>query len=85
MYVYIIITSLSNVNKIYTLMKENISNASVLDRVIELTGVENDNQLAAYLTEQYGITITRQQVAQFRRSDRVTITHLLLREAIKRT
>ena len=64
-------------------MKENLSNSDVLDRVIRLAGVENDNQLAAYLTEQYGVTITRQQVAQFRRSNRVTITHLLLREALK--
>ena len=64
-------------------MQKNVSNAEVLDRVIILAGVENDNQLATYLTEQYGVTITRQQVAQFRRSDRITITHLLLRELLK--
>ena len=64
-------------------MQRNLSNSDVLDHIIELTGVENDNQLAAYLTEKYGVRITRQQVAQFRRSERVTITHLLLREALK--
>ena len=66
-------------------MQKNISNSDVLDRVIQLSGVANDNQLSVYLTENYAVTITRQQIAQFRKSDRVTITHLLLRELLKHT
>ena len=64
-------------------MKENISNSDILDKIIAQAGISNDNQLATYLTERYGVRITRQQVLQFRNSSSMTITHLLLREAIK--
>ncbi len=64
-------------------MTDNISNSDVLDKIIALAGVENDNQLATYLSEKYGVKIVRQQVLQFRRSERCTITHLLLREALR--
>ena len=61
-----------------------LTNAQVLDRMIELLPeVENRNQLAAYLTEKYGVTISRQQVNQFQTTSAMTITHLLLREALE--
>lgn len=55
-------------------------NSEILQKVLELTGCENNNQLATYLTDKYGINISRQQVSQFQNSERLTITHLLLRE-----
>lgn len=64
-------------------MPKIISNAEALERLIKKSGTENPNQYAAYLTEKYGINITRQQVKQFQNSERITITHLLLREALE--
>lgn len=61
-----------------------LTNAEIIDRLIEQAECENANQFAAYLTEKYGIEISRQQVSQFQKSDRLTITHLLLREALTR-
>jgi predicted transcriptional regulator len=55
-------------------------NSEILKKVLELTGCENNNQLATYLTEKYGINISRQQINQFKNSERLTITHLILRE-----
>lgn len=49
---------------------------------MERAGVSNSNQLAEYLSEKYGVTITRQNVYQFKNSKSVTITSLLLREAL---
>ena len=63
-------------------MQENISKAELLKRVAKLAGVENDNQLAAYLSERYGCQVTRQQLSQFRRSTTNTVTHILLMEAL---
>lgn len=68
---------------IYTTMKRIASNSKILDLLIEQSGCENPNQYAAYLTEKYGINITRQQVKQFQNSESLTITHLLLREAME--
>jgi predicted transcriptional regulator len=56
------------------------TNSEIIQKLLALTGCENPNQLAAYLTDKYGITITRQQINQFQKSERLTITHLLLRE-----
>ncbi len=55
-------------------------NSDIIKKVLQLTGCENNNQLAAYLTQKYGINISRQQINQFQNSERLTITHLLLRE-----
>ena len=66
-------------------MQENISKAELLERVAKLAGVENDNQLAAYLSERYKCKVTRQQLSQFRRSTTNTVTHILLMEAISHT
>ena len=63
-------------------MQENISKAELLERVAKLAGVENDNQLAAYLSDRYGCQVTRQQLSQFRRSTTTTVTHILLMEAL---
>ena len=60
------------------------TNLEIIDQILELTGCGNPNQLSKYLTEKYGVNITRQQVCQFQNSERLTITHLLLREALKR-
>ena len=63
-------------------MQRNISKAELLERVAKLAGVENDNQLAAYLSERYGCQVTRQQLSQFRRSTKNTVTHILLMEVL---
>lgn len=63
-------------------MQKNISKAELLKQVAKLAGVENDNQLAAYLSERYGCQVTRQQLSQFRRSTTNTVTHILLMEAL---
>lgn len=59
-------------------------NSEIIQKMLNMTGCDNQNQLAAYLTEKYNITITRQQVNQFQKSERSTITHLLLREALEK-
>ena len=66
-------------------MQENISKAKLLERVAKLAGVENDNQLAAYLSERYKCKVTRQQLSQFRRSTTNTVTHILLMEVLNYT
>ena len=66
-------------------MQKNISKAELLERVAKLAGVENDNQLAAYLSKRYGCQVTRQQLSQFRRSTTKTVTHILLMEALSHT
>lgn len=58
-------------------------NSEIIQKFLELTGCKNTNQLATYLTEKYGVVITRQQINQFQKAERVTITHLLLREALE--
>ena len=63
-------------------MQKNISKSEILQRIAELAGVENDNQLAAYLSKRYGCQVTRQQLSQFRRSTTNTVTHILLMEAL---
>ena len=63
-------------------MQKNISKSKLLERVAQLAGVENDNQLALYLSKRYGCQVTRQQISQFRRSKTNTMTHLLLIEAL---
>ena len=63
-------------------MQKNISKSELLERVAKLAGVENDNQLAAYLSDRYGCQVTRQQLSQFRRSTTTTVTHILLMEAL---
>ena len=63
-------------------MQKNISKAKLLEKIAKLTGVENDNQLAAYLSDRYGCQVTRQQLSQFRRSTTNTVTHVLLMEAL---
>ena len=65
-------------------MNKIASNSEILDQLIEQSGCDNPNQFAKYLTEKYGIEISRQKVNQFQKSDRLTITHLLLREAMTR-
>ena len=55
-------------------------NSEILQKVLELSGCENNNQLAAYLSKKYGVNISRQQINQFKNSERLTLTHLLLRE-----
>lgn len=60
-----------------------LTSSQIIDHLIEQSGCENGNQFAAYLTEKYGVNISRQQINQFQNSDRVTITHLLLREALE--
>ncbi len=61
-----------------------LTNEQVIDRIIDLLPeVDNRNQLAVYLTEKYGVTISRQQVNQFQTTSAMTITHLLLREFLE--
>lgn len=58
------------------------TNAEILDKLIEILPVENDNQLAKYLSDKYQLNINRQLVYQFRKSDKLNITQVLLREAV---
>ena len=60
-------------------------NSEIIHKMLELTGRDNPNQLAIYLSNKYGVVITRQQINQFQSSERSTITHLLLREALENT
>lgn len=66
-------------------MKSNkvLDNSEILDLIIKKTGCENDNQLAAYLTEKYGKEINRQNINQFKKSSSMTVTSMLLREALE--
>ena len=57
-------------------------NEDILERLIKATGCENANQFASYLSKKYGMEITRQKLYQFKSAERVTVTHLLLREAL---
>ena len=58
-------------------------NSEVLEHVVRLTGVANTSQLADYLSDKYGVSISRQQLNQFKAAERQTVTHLLLREALE--
>ena len=60
-----------------------ITNQEIIDLLLERARVENPSQLASYLSEKYGVTITRQQINQFKKSDRLTLTHLILREFVQ--
>lgn len=60
------------------------SNSEIIDEVSVMLGVDNDNQLAKLLTEKYNFTVTRQSILQFRRTERHTITHFLLKEVFAR-
>ena len=64
-------------------MKKILSNSEIIDLLIEQSGCENANQFAGYLSEKYGMEITRQKVKQFQNSTSLTITSLLLREALE--
>jgi len=65
-------------------MQEKLSNREIIDLIIEWSGVKNPSQLSHYLTEKYGVNINRQQINQFQKSEKLTITHLLLREALEK-
>ncbi len=64
-------------------MARIISNKKIIELAMKKSGCKNPNQLANYLTEKYGVKIARQQIDQFQKSERVTITHLLMRELIE--
>lgn len=64
-------------------MKKILSNSEIIDLLIEQSGCKNANQFACYLFEKYGMDITRQKINQFQNSSSLTITSLLLREAIE--
>jgi ribosomal protein S17E len=63
-------------------MKKILSNKEIISILIEKTGVENQNQLAAYLTNKYGRQVDRRQIDQFARSESLNLTNMLLREAM---
>ncbi len=56
-------------------------NSEILDALIEKSGCENPNQFASYLSDKYGVPVSRQQVNQFKNAEGKTLVHLLLREA----
>jgi ribosomal protein S24E len=60
-----------------------LSNEEIINKLLIITGCDNHNQLAKYLTEKYGTTITRQTVHKFSQSNGTTITSILLREALE--
>ena len=60
-----------------------LKNHEIIQKMLVITGSENPNQLAIFLSEKYGINISRQQINQFQKSERLTITHLFLREALE--
>ena len=65
------------------LHKYMLKNHEIIQKMLVITGSENPNQLAIFLSEKYGINISRQQINQFQKSERLTITHLFLREALE--
>ena len=62
-------------------MKKNID---LVKNIMEITGCSNYVQLAEYLSKKYNIKITKQQINQFKNTERRTITHLFLREALEK-
>lgn len=57
-----------------------MKNTEIIDELLAMTGIKNDSQLADYLSRKYGKEIKRNQIGQFRRSDAMTVTSMLLRE-----
>ncbi len=64
-------------------MTSDEDNKMILQTLMERAGVENQNQLADYLTQKYGVKIDRRQVKQFEKSKTKNLIHLLLREALE--
>jgi|GEM_PF-2039361 len=60
-----------------------LSNEQILDRLIAHAGCDNPNQFAAYLSDKYGLTISRQSLNQFKGSTALNLTQALLREALE--
>lgn len=60
------------------------SNAEIIKELLVITGCDNPNQLASYLAKKYDMKITRQTINQFGSSDSLTITSILLREALEK-
>lgn len=59
------------------------TNKEVLKQLRDKTSCKNNSDLARYLTEKYGVPISRQQVSQFVNSKTQTLLHLLLKEALE--
>lgn len=61
-----------------------LKNQEILEALKSQAGCKTDSEYARYLSDKYGVDIKRQQVNQFSKSERLTITHLLLREALEK-
>ena len=66
-------------------MKNQPTPKEVIQILMKRANCENANQFAAYLSNKYGVKVSRQQVAQFQGATGRTITHLLLKEALEET
>lgn len=55
-------------------------NKLIIQKAMIKAAVKNKSKLAVFLTEKYGVKITRQQINQFEKSNALTITNLLLKE-----
>ena len=62
-----------------------LSNEEIINSLLLISGCDNHNQLAKYLTKKYGVNISRQSVQNFSKADSATtITAILLREALEK-
>ena len=61
-------------------MKKNID---LVKDVMSITGCSTYVQLAEHLSKKYNVKMTKQQIEQFKNTERRTITHLFLREALE--
>jgi hypothetical protein len=58
------------------IMKNTLSNDEIINRMKEITGQENDNQLAKYLG------VERQQIRQFKNGERIGIIQLIITDLL---
>lgn len=57
-------------------MKDSLTNSQIVDRLIDILGLNNDNQLAKYLG------VERQQIRQFRNAKRTGLTQAIMTELL---
>jgi len=61
-----------------------ITNKEIIDSLLLTTGCKDRVELASYLTEKYNQKITKQNINQFEKPTKPTITGILLRESLEK-
>lgn len=59
-----------------------MNNEQVINTIVSESGCDNVNQLSKYLSEKYDYKISRQMLYQLKGTSTMTVTHILLREAL---